>query len=1246
MNCQPSLVEETFARLQELEQGRFQQLGDELLPWGIPQLVGLRSYGLTPEGKTRKGVPDSFVGPSPSTCRAAVEYTTQATDLEGKLGGDYTSARRSCLSATTVVLCTNRSVKGFDLDPLLAQADADGVRLEIVDGYTMAKLLCDRQDLRKRFLGIPIGAHNITSLIEEMRERLPALLEGHIPPGDLEACIARSRVDQALSKRISTGRAGTTLVIAPAGLGKTIWSVLDAYRSSGAQPTLWTAASDLSLASPDPLGVALVHAAFGVSDPARAAELADLLRRERSLVRMYLDGLDEVRDYADVTRAVHVFRAGVLAQHTHLVLLARSGAEDALRASLGRIQPELFERLSEARIVLEPFSEEEIAMQLSRQGATAAEVRQVTAALPHELRGNPLFARRCLDLLRSGSLLGAAGSDIVGVICEHFVNDVSRRLCVDGVGPSARRVRDFLEELALAALRSGNNAVTTDAIDTIPGGDMVGDNTLVGRALQSGLLARRENDAAFKFSHALFLEHFAAKGVERHGQARWEEHLPSLATAAGRQVAARIGPFISHPTQLARALLSVDGLAACEFAANVKEPIDVDVLDPLLGLVRELIASRFPSDRARALRLLAGFGPKNRGAVKCAVSWWNALPEEKRRRWVHAGADLFLKLQVEAAAELVLFHRALLWPSGMPWYEPEFVYRVQDLPVGFQTLLQKHARRQLERTSSASARSAHPLIMLLAILRDRWLVDYLQHRMASEKMLDSEAHRALIFLNTAESIDVFAESVDAHLEALQAIDASIDASPSSEKLESSTALWHRIVIASTDVGMYPHDRLVDLVEASLESSRRDHVAFGFQWAEYLKNPVLLEAHAAALARYPESTMSLTTSMVRKLLETLPFSKIREIYDQHGAHVKRQIVRHLHEIPGPDVETFLIERLEESEHRFSAIQSLGILHAVRAGPAIRRWVVTPEAQIKWIAVEALGRLRHAPALADLVEEMRCLLMRPQPERDENLEFYLINAVGRIGGADAHSILEWGFPRSHFPERVLEALFRRQDPEAVEFAKRILSVHGAARSMLASAIAAPDLDEPHLVGRIAPAWLRDETLLEYVLAEAGDCVVRGSTDGLRNPIVAVAAFDLDRARRFLEETASRALSEGEKTGMAVDPVMEARRILGTRGHPQYSRMMIDGELTRAGTAQFVGSWTLRRLQTWPPAQVRDALLARLRDPCALSTCLLWLFQWFAEAEDRVLFEELEKNSNLAVADLAHSILSRPLGLDVVG
>jgi len=135
-----SQIKETLDALQRLEQGQMQALGDELLPLTHPSLRGLQSYGLSAEGKTRKGTPDSFVGASPSLCTAAVEYTTTGDpgQLEAKFVSDYDKLRVKCPDARVLVLCTNRPITNLDNASLHSQAEADDVALTVLGGEKIA----------------------------------------------------------------------------------------------------------------------------------------------------------------------------------------------------------------------------------------------------------------------------------------------------------------------------------------------------------------------------------------------------------------------------------------------------------------------------------------------------------------------------------------------------------------------------------------------------------------------------------------------------------------------------------------------------------------------------------------------------------------------------------------------------------------------------------------------------------------------------------------------------------------------------------------------------------------------------------------------------------------------------------------------------------------------------------------------------------------------------------------------------
>jgi len=64
--------------LQRLEQGRFQQLGDRVVPYLFAEFSGLKPNGLTAEGKTRKGVLDAVLAREHGTSGDAKSFGSHA----------------------------------------------------------------------------------------------------------------------------------------------------------------------------------------------------------------------------------------------------------------------------------------------------------------------------------------------------------------------------------------------------------------------------------------------------------------------------------------------------------------------------------------------------------------------------------------------------------------------------------------------------------------------------------------------------------------------------------------------------------------------------------------------------------------------------------------------------------------------------------------------------------------------------------------------------------------------------------------------------------------------------------------------------------------------------------------------------------------------------------------------------------------------------------------------------------------
>ena len=131
MNPEPASTE-TEIRLARLAPGKFQRLGDLVLPELLPELQGLQAHGINDEDRTTKGVPDSYVGESPERCTVAVEYNSWAGRLEQKFGEDLEGVLKECPRAALIVLVAARHIDGLNLDALEQRAANAGRSLVLV----------------------------------------------------------------------------------------------------------------------------------------------------------------------------------------------------------------------------------------------------------------------------------------------------------------------------------------------------------------------------------------------------------------------------------------------------------------------------------------------------------------------------------------------------------------------------------------------------------------------------------------------------------------------------------------------------------------------------------------------------------------------------------------------------------------------------------------------------------------------------------------------------------------------------------------------------------------------------------------------------------------------------------------------------------------------------------------------------------------------------------------------------------
>jgi hypothetical protein len=1202
---------QTFDALQNLEQGEFQELGDELLPWLFPELRYLKPHGLSREGKTRRGVPDSYVGPSPREATIAVEYTTQQVGTAGKFEGDYASVRDKCPQANAIFLCTNRALSNEETAGLRATARDQHIRLEIVEGVRMAGALAgDRQDLRYRHLKIPIGAHTLSSLLPRLAEHISVASRGRSASVERGRFLPRFRVDVLCFERIRRAPTGTTLLLGDAGEGKSSWSIDYARRFSVVQPTVWLHALDLSDRSLDPLGDAVALAAYGAADPARIPELALLLRREKQHLLIFLDGADETRDYSRLERTLRTFRGSALGNSTHVVLCCRTEASRQLQEALTALVPDIASKQATVRVG--PLRSDERKKLLTILGASHIAQRSIENHLSQEQQDNPLFLEMALALERAG-VLDRTGVDLMASAASHFIADICDRLRENGREPAATQIERFLISLAEHLAETGSAGVDEERARELAGETATGENTIVARALQTPLLSCTAS--GISFGHSLFLKHFAERGLF----ARPDKIAAAGAAPYRATWVARRAPITPETTQALIALARAHPAAACILMARGVN--DASIADAAYGAIEVLLRSRFPSDVRRGLKFLRGI--RSSRSQESAVRWFNQLDRHGRSVWALSAADLFFSLEVPAAAHLA----TLAYPFRITWFEPSAVRTVDGLSPVFREALRTHGRGQLE---SGTAQTRDACINMLALLRDEKLIEFLAADL-ERAPLDEGAHHALVFLNTQPAIELYARSIKKTLEAFEL--ARAEGAPE-DRLHH---LWSAIVPHTTDLIMLPHDRLLELVKGLLASENLSETAVGLEWAELLGESSLFAECALAVRRFPNTMMAVTTNLA-PLLASASVEQIRAIFESSDPKVRRALVHSAGEIPRPGLEAFLVERLADAEFRLSAIQSLRRIGAVSAAPQITPFLEDSDPRIREMAARTLGILRYVPAAPRLSQ-----MLTPSCSSDE--EYVLVEALGSLGTTDALAALERHYPSSRRRADVLAAVLRLGLDSGVCAAERLTEdraqwpllitalSHMGGRSRLGNALDGSGVPRQ---AHESPVLIRSGALLQRVIHVARERLQQPVpfTD---DTLIAVASFELPEATAFLREVAARPLLPPEalrvhETPFLKDPSLEARGLLVKRGDPEYALDLLRIDFERILTARYISEHEIERLSRYSRTLVRRIAHEFLAQRAHLSKTLLILSR-FLEPEDRPVLEELEQSEDLAVADEAH-------------
>ena len=169
-------------------------------------------------------------------------------------------------------------------------AREDGVALRIVLGPALAAVLAgDRQDLRQRYLGIPIGAHTRASVLSDLELRLKESLPTPVRDALARRTIARPTSDRSLHSLLGSEKIASYL--SPRQLASASLSGQPGTCSRGRRSGPWcrAPANRLKLAQADSIALRVAQMAYGAAHAERIAELAALMKRERMRLLVVLD---------------------------------------------------------------------------------------------------------------------------------------------------------------------------------------------------------------------------------------------------------------------------------------------------------------------------------------------------------------------------------------------------------------------------------------------------------------------------------------------------------------------------------------------------------------------------------------------------------------------------------------------------------------------------------------------------------------------------------------------------------------------------------------------------------------------------------------------------------------------------------------------------------------------------------------------------------------------------------------------
>lgn len=1055
--------------------------------------------------------------------------------------------------------------------------------------------------------------------------------------------IARRRANQALQDAIPTHGYNWIQVIAPAGAGKTTWSLHRAVSLSEKQSVAWLRATEISLDEANSLTLAILrqcgNADLDVRDVLRELHLSG------SLI-LFIDGLEEVTDYSKLRTALHTFRQGQLGKKTHLVLLCREESMPGLQPYLDEIAPQKFlhnDRALDSQkpasryidFSIHPLSQSQARELLESTGAVPNQAMELYFKVPSPYNGRPFFLLRALEVYQRGNF-SPPSADLIGTLMESYIADVSQRLRKDGRSLSQSLIRQLILAIARRAIFDPSGRVARDElVGEFPQAAEVGESSLLGRCAQAGLLAQLD-EQWLVFGHALLLEYYAAQAlvVRAEQLEALLERLIQIPLPAFRHTLLKLAPMLLEPEPLLRILHAKTPFLSAEVAAATKRALSPVLKRQMTDAVEPLLHSPFPSDWSRALSLLSEFGGDY--STERIVTFFNSKSDEDRRKILPIAAMAFLKLEVKGAFPVLI----TLPEIRSNYYFPSTVQLIRERSEEFQTFLMQKAR-EIVREASAEPWRYLASLKILAVLQDHWIVEYLDDCLGKRTLSQDENH-ALLRIGNEKSVSVYIANFFLVKEKIRTI-----------KPDEYNEPKARQEIQNFNMDLFPtyadlldndNSELKKWTSIALESSVEEHINFGVRWAVFFEDEALLPSlNTAAASRQDRLIVSdKVDDAVEKILKKIPPAGLLAAYEKFPS-LRKAIVHRAHVCPGKQTEDFLIGCLSDPLYRFSAIQSLNFLKCYRSAFQISSYVGVND--IGYFAKMALADLNYFPIILDIIIQIENELSSMKDPRSLAMD---ISRIGEFGLPEILPVLEEIYKISRNKENraavISQMLWSRAGGASTRVVALLKSDPGCVPSII-QILGFPYVSyRRHLREIINPEDLQidNEELWNFVLRAAKETNLNIET------IRAVSTFSLPHAEQFLESVAANAYPY---TGVSppVDENLrlrelrpqkslqeEAQSILARRGRAGHVASIVDKACRISPTDSYGLYWAREELSLLPSPLVADALrdIIQSQNTTSCGVAVHYFIEnGYAQAKDASLLRKLEAHADGLIADLAH-------------